>query len=54
MIDNGRIVETGRHDELMSNRGLYFEMVERQRRSMGVDGEFLESGESRLDADNVR
>jgi ATP-binding cassette subfamily B protein/subfamily B ATP-binding cassette protein MsbA len=41
VIDNGRIIETGRHDQLMSNRGLYFEMVERQRKSMGVNGEMV-------------
>jgi ABC-type transport system involved in cytochrome bd biosynthesis fused ATPase/permease subunit len=35
-MENGRIVETGRHLELMEHRGLYYEMVERQRRSMGV------------------
>ncbi|CAN5465125.1 ABC transporter ATP-binding protein [soil metagenome] len=35
-IDAGRIVETGTHDELMDHRGFYFEMVERQRRSMGT------------------
>jgi ATP-binding cassette subfamily B protein/subfamily B ATP-binding cassette protein MsbA len=34
-MDAGRIVETGTHDELMDRRGFYFEMVERQRRSMG-------------------
>ena len=34
-IDAGRIVEIGTHDELLERRGLYFEMVERQRRSMG-------------------
>jgi ATP-binding cassette subfamily B protein/subfamily B ATP-binding cassette protein MsbA len=36
VIENGKIVETGRHVELMDRRGLYFDMVERQRRSMGV------------------
>jgi ATP-binding cassette subfamily B protein/subfamily B ATP-binding cassette protein MsbA len=45
VIDNGRIVETGRHDRLMENRGLYFEMVERQRRSMGVNGDLLDSSQ---------
>jgi ATP-binding cassette subfamily B protein/subfamily B ATP-binding cassette protein MsbA len=38
-MDAGRIVETGTHEELLSRRGLYFEMVERQRRSFGkLDG----------------
>jgi ATP-binding cassette subfamily B protein/subfamily B ATP-binding cassette protein MsbA len=36
VMENGRIVETGRHDELTEKHGLYYEMVERQRRSMGV------------------
>jgi ATP-binding cassette subfamily B protein/subfamily B ATP-binding cassette protein MsbA len=40
VMDQGRIVETGSHDELMSKGGMYAEMVERQRRSMGVNGEF--------------
>jgi ATP-binding cassette subfamily B protein/subfamily B ATP-binding cassette protein MsbA len=35
-IDAGRTLETGTHDELMERRGFYFEMVERQRRSMGT------------------
>ena len=51
VIDNGRIVETGRHDQLMANRGLYFEMVERQRKSMGVDGDLQDSSEN--SAENV-
>src|SRR5213082_2338363 len=41
VMDTGRIVETGKHDDLMQRRGMYYEMVERQRRSMGVDGELL-------------
>jgi ATP-binding cassette subfamily B protein/subfamily B ATP-binding cassette protein MsbA len=39
VMEHGQVVETGRHEELMTNRGMYFEMVERQRQSMGVDGE---------------
>jgi ATP-binding cassette subfamily B protein/subfamily B ATP-binding cassette protein MsbA len=35
-MDEGRIVETGTHEELMEKRGFYFDMVERQRRSFGV------------------
>lgn len=35
-MDQGRIVETGRHDELMAKQGFYFDMVERQRRSFGI------------------
>jgi ATP-binding cassette subfamily B protein/subfamily B ATP-binding cassette protein MsbA len=34
VMDAGRIVETGTHDELMARRQMYFEMVERQRQSM--------------------
>jgi ATP-binding cassette subfamily B protein len=41
VMESGRIVEMGRHDDLMQRRGMYYEMVERQRRSMGVDGELL-------------
>jgi ATP-binding cassette subfamily B protein/subfamily B ATP-binding cassette protein MsbA len=39
VMDQGRIVETGSHDELMARGGMYAEMVERQRNSMGVNGE---------------
>jgi ABC-type multidrug transport system fused ATPase/permease subunit len=35
-IDDGRIVETGTHEQLMNNRGLYAEMVERQQKSFGI------------------
>jgi ATP-binding cassette subfamily B protein/subfamily B ATP-binding cassette protein MsbA len=35
-IDEGRIVETGTHEQLMNNRGLYAEMVERQQKSFGI------------------
>jgi ATP-binding cassette subfamily B protein/subfamily B ATP-binding cassette protein MsbA len=35
-MEAGRIVETGTHDQLIEKRGLYYEMVERQRRSMGT------------------
>ena len=45
VIDNGQIIETGRHEELMQSHGLYFEMVERQRKSMGMNGDFLEQDE---------
>jgi len=30
LIDKGRIIEAGSHDELLSHRGMYFEMFEKQ------------------------
>lgn len=38
-MDQGRIVEVGTHEELMSKQNFYFDMVERQRRSFGIIGE---------------
>jgi ATP-binding cassette, subfamily B, bacterial len=41
VMDGGRVVELGAHDELMKNRAMYFEMVERQRQrelESGRDG----------------
>ncbi len=35
LMDEGRIVERGTHDELMGARGVYFEMVQRQMESQG-------------------
>lgn len=32
VLDQGRVVETGKHDELMGKRGLYFELVRQQER----------------------
>ena len=37
VMDEGRLIEVGDHEDLMSRRGLYFEMVERQRQSFGSD-----------------
>ncbi len=34
-MEDGAIREVGKHDELMERRGLYYEMVERQRQSFG-------------------
>jgi ATP-binding cassette subfamily B protein/subfamily B ATP-binding cassette protein MsbA len=36
-INEGRIVETGTHEQLMSNHGFYAEMVERQQRAFAAD-----------------
>jgi hypothetical protein len=39
VIIDGRPVEVGTHDELLARRGIYFDMVNRQRRNMdGSDG----------------
>jgi ATP-binding cassette subfamily B protein/subfamily B ATP-binding cassette protein MsbA len=35
LMEDGRIVERGRHDELMQARGLYYDMVTRQTESHG-------------------
>jgi len=43
-MDEGRVVEVGRHEELMGRRGFYFEMVERQRDAFGV-GEGVPAGD---------
>jgi ATP-binding cassette subfamily B protein len=36
VMDEGRIVETGTHEQLLERRGLYYEMVERQRLAFGT------------------
>jgi subfamily B ATP-binding cassette protein MsbA len=38
VMDGGRLVEEGRHDELLARRGAYWEMVEHQRLDL-VDGD---------------
>jgi ATP-binding cassette subfamily B protein/subfamily B ATP-binding cassette protein MsbA len=45
VVSEGRIVETGNHDTLMQNRGLYYEMVNRQQKSFDVMGMPIEVGE---------
>jgi ATP-binding cassette subfamily B protein len=39
VMDNGQIIEVGGHEGLMARSGMYYDMVERQRRSMGVGEE---------------
>ncbi len=38
VMENGQIIESGKHEELMERRGLYYEMVERQRKSFDPQG----------------
>jgi ATP-binding cassette subfamily B protein/subfamily B ATP-binding cassette protein MsbA len=45
VMDGGRLVEAGGHEELMARGGMYAEMVERQRRSMG-GGELFTAAET--------
>ena len=35
MMEEGRVIERGNHEELMNARGVYFEMVMRQMESHG-------------------
>ena len=39
LMEDGRIIERGTHEELMAARGVYFEMVKRQMESHGQEGE---------------
>lgn len=34
VLEKGRMVESGSHDQLLGQRGLYFDMVQRQRQSL--------------------
>src|SRR5207247_3076807 len=38
VMDAGRIIEAGTHEELMARGAMYFDMVERQRKSMAGEG----------------
>ena len=35
VMEDGKVVERGRHDDLMAARGSYYEMVQRQSQSKG-------------------
>jgi ABC-type multidrug transport system fused ATPase/permease subunit len=39
LMDDGRVIESGTHEELMNARGVYHEMVLRQMESAGRDVE---------------
>jgi len=39
LMDEGRVIERGTHDQLMAARGVYHEMVRRQMESDGKKGE---------------
>ena len=41
VLDEGKLRELGTHEELMNQRGFYFEMVERQRQSFASLDEVL-------------
>ena len=41
VMDQGRLIEAGNHEQLMARRGLYFEMVERQRQSFESEIEMV-------------
>jgi ATP-binding cassette subfamily B protein/subfamily B ATP-binding cassette protein MsbA len=45
VIDQGKVIETGNHESLMQNRGLYYEMVNRQQKSFDVMGMPIEIAE---------
>jgi ABC-type multidrug transport system fused ATPase/permease subunit len=40
-MEDGRIIERGRHEELMMTRGMYYEMVMRQMESHGREKEVV-------------
>jgi ABC-type multidrug transport system fused ATPase/permease subunit len=44
VLDRGRIVETGRHADLIAADGLYRDMVERQQRFASAGFETMEWG----------
>jgi ABC-type multidrug transport system fused ATPase/permease subunit len=44
LMEDGRVIERGTHDELMDARGVYHDMVLRQMASSAQDGEALWRG----------
>ena len=44
LLENGRVIERGSHEELMGNHGMYYEMVMRQMESAAQDAEQVLSG----------
>jgi ATP-binding cassette, subfamily B, bacterial len=45
LLEEGRIVEQGTHDQLMQRRGTYFEMVQRQAEAAAQDGGSILTGQ---------
>jgi ABC-type multidrug transport system fused ATPase/permease subunit len=39
LMEDGRIIERGGHEELMETRGVYYDMVRRQMESSGENAE---------------
>ncbi len=41
VIENGRIIEQGEHDELFASKGAYYNMIEMQQRALKIGGRVL-------------
>jgi ABC-type multidrug transport system fused ATPase/permease subunit len=44
LLENGHVIERGTHEALMTNQGMYYEMVMRQMESASQDAEQVLSG----------
>jgi ATP-binding cassette subfamily B protein/subfamily B ATP-binding cassette protein MsbA len=44
LLENGRVIERGTHEELMASRGMYYDMVMRQMESTSQDAEQVLTG----------